>query len=115
VSYGIASPSKTLISHVYRELTERYGPSYLWEQTGALPAGLRLEMHPRTRMTLLCDPELNRYGMGLSDDDLEKWFRVPVKITIDVPVNTWRLVIVTEEVIDSGTLPLEADRELSCH
>jgi hypothetical protein len=101
-----------LIRHVYRELTDRYGPSFMWDQPGHRPPeGLRVELHPSVYHLLLSDAELWKYGFsGYSTElghgaELQSQFRVPVKITADLPRGTWRLVIVTEEVLSGGELP----------
>lgn len=124
MGYGVISPGKALVNHVYEKLTGKYGPSYLWYDRVAdvsrLPVGLRMEMHPSVRQRLLTDVYLGRYGFGntcdpfigygyTGDAELQEQFRVPVKITIDLPKDTWRLVIITEEVISAGELPQEAD------
>lgn len=68
-----------------------------------LPAGLRLEMHQSVRRYLMVNADLWEPGFGLSGD-ISEWFRVPVKVNPELSKNTWRLVIVTEEVLLDGGL-----------
>jgi len=100
--------SKDFIGLIYKELTDRYGPSYLWKQQ-PLPAGLRLELHPSLYHTLWSDPELWSLHNILRGEaaGLEGWFRIPVKSTNELLGCTWRLVIVTEEVLASGIPDIE--------
>lgn len=86
---------RTLITSVNEYLREHYGPFIQgWSR---LPEGLRLEMHPGTRQWLLVNADLNGPG-SYYGFDLDQ-FRVPVRVTTDVPEGSWRLVIVTEEVL----------------
>lgn len=78
-------------------LQDRYGPRVKGITPPVLPAGLRLEMHPETFSLLRRDSEAFAYGSRLEDK-----FQVPVKVTADLEPRTWRLVIVTEEVLLSG-------------
>lgn len=95
------SPGKEFVMKVYQELVDRYGPSYLWDVK--LPAGLRLELHPRLRYMMWTDPELNDYMiMSFIPGGPEAQFRVPVKYNPELPSNSWRLVIVTEDLISDG-------------
>jgi len=95
------SPGKEFVMKVYQELVDRYGPSYLWNVE--LPTGLRLELNPRLRYLLWTDPELNDYmSMSFVPGGPEDQFRVPVKYNPELPSNSWRLVIVTEDLISDG-------------
>jgi hypothetical protein len=66
-----------------------------------LPAGVRLEMHPMVYRHLLRDP---RNTFGPWPEDLGKQLGVPVKITHELPDDSWRLAIVTEDVLTEGRL-----------
>lgn len=66
-----------------------------------LPEGLRLEIHPLVYHMLMRNAIEDFIMMG----DPLKRIPVPVKITPEMPKYGWRLVIVTEEVINGGTMP----------
>jgi hypothetical protein len=92
------SPAKMLLVAVTAYLDEHYS---LWRLNEArLPAGLRVEMHPYVRYLIIRDEEA-RYWPA---DDLKTVFGLPVKVTPDLPDGTWRLVIVTEDVLAGGKL-----------
>jgi hypothetical protein len=75
-------------------LAEHYGPLMIF------PEGLRLEMHPSVRRAMMLCRDL--WGpSGITGDPIDQ-FQVPAKVTMDVPEGTWRLVIVTEEVLLTG-------------
>jgi hypothetical protein len=66
-----------------------------------LPEGLRLEIHPYVYYMLM------RSGiedLRMMKEPLER-IPVPLKITPEMPAYGWRLVIVTEEVINGGLMP----------
>jgi hypothetical protein len=95
-----------LVKKIYQDLVDRYGPSYLWETR--LPTGLRLELHPRLRYMLWTDPDLNDYQSFISvPRGPENQFRVPVKYNPELPANSWKLVIVTEEELTKGVVEWE--------
>jgi len=101
------TPGEAMVARVYQILTDRYGPSYRWQYEGSrLPEGLRLEIHPLTGNLLMQDPELWERDTWdvYHPPGLAEMFRCPVKVTPDAPAGGWRLVIVTEELIDGGTL-----------
>lgn len=89
-------PPRDIMTAVEEALTEKYGPP---SKLRALPRGLRLEMHPSVRQWLMVsDDSLFRYTRNIPED----LFRVPVLVTMHLPEDHWRLVIVTEEVIIGG-------------
>jgi hypothetical protein len=89
-------PPRAIIAAVEDALFERYGPPSRFRE---LPAGLRLEMHPSIRRWfMVSDDDLFRYAMDVPGD----LFSVPVRVTVHLPEDHWRLVIVTEEVILGG-------------
>lgn len=88
---------KPLKEAVARVLEERYGP--MWRYLPR-PEGLRLEVHPLLHRRLMQDPE----GWGGSWGSLAEQFQVPVRITTDLPGGTWRLAIITEDVLGRGHL-----------
>ena len=92
------SPAKTLLIAVREYLDERY--RHWTFRVGALPEGLRLELHPAARNRLWRD-EYTRHW----PDDWGTVFGVPVKAAPDLPDGTWRLVIITEDVLLGGNLP----------
>lgn len=92
------SPAKALLIAVREYLDEHY-PHWTF-RVGALPDGLRLELHPEARNKLWRD--------AYTRDWPHNWgtvFGVPVKVTPDLPGGTWRLVIITEDVLLGGGLP----------
>jgi len=75
-------------------LAEHYGPQMIF------PEGLRLEMHPSVRRAMMLCRDL--WGAsGITGDPIDH-FQVPAKVTMDVPEGTWRLVIVTEDILITG-------------
>lgn len=98
-------PAKTLLYAVTEYLNEAY--PYWQTRRGALPDGLRLEMHPRVHCTLARDEDTYHWPREPGDSFEELYrrtFRLPVKITPDLPEGTWRLVVVTEDVKLGGKL-----------
>jgi hypothetical protein len=93
-------PAKLLLIAVYEYLDEHY-PHWRVNPQTALPDGLRMEMHPATRMMIMRDEESRHWPM----DDLARVFCVPVKIAADLPEGYWRLVVVTEDVLTGGKMP----------
>ena len=85
-----------LIRAVAQKLTDEYGQPGL----RTLPENLLLEMHPSVRRALYQDPDL-WYPFGEGDPDTK--FEVPVHVTTDLPPGTWRLVIITADVLTGGT------------
>jgi hypothetical protein len=98
-------PAKALLYTVTGYLNETYPH---WQtRWGALPDGLRLEMHPRVHYTLAADSDTYFWPREPGDSFEELYrrtFRLPVKITPDLPESTWRLVVVTEDVKLGGKL-----------
>lgn len=92
-------PAKMLLIAVTEYLDEHYPH---WQTPWrALPDGLRMEMHPRVHYTLAADPDTYHWPREPGDSFEELYrrtFRLPVKITPDLPEGTWRLVVVTEDV-----------------
>jgi hypothetical protein len=71
-----------------------------WMPREPLPEGLRVEMHPSVRRLLMVDPDLwERPGRERTVDD---WLPVPAMISSELKPGTWRLVIITEEVLLEG-------------
>ena len=98
--YGVTtgiSPARALLIAVRECLDERY-PHWTF-RVGALPEGLRLELHPSARTRLWQDDYTRDWPR-----DWSPVFRVPVKVTPDLPDGTWRLVVVTEDVLAGGEL-----------
>jgi hypothetical protein len=88
-------PPRDIITAVEDLLIERYGPP----RAGRLPAGLRLEMHPSVaRWFMVSDDDEIRHARNIPGD----LFTVPVLVTVHLPENRWRLLIVTEEVLIGG-------------
>lgn len=100
-----ANPAKVLLAAVTAHLDEQYP---LWRTNPqTVPAGLRMEMHPRAHYMLVRDPETNTWPREPGDSFEELYartFRIPVKITSDLPEGYWRLVVVTEDVLLGGRL-----------
>lgn len=87
---------RDIMTAVEEVLTEKYGPPRL----RTLPAGLRLEMHPGVALLFMAsDDGLFRFARRIPED----LFTVPVLVTMHIPEGSWRLVIVTEEVLLGGT------------
>jgi len=86
--------TRDLITKVHGYLGERYGPRMIF------PEGLRLEMHPSVRRALMVCRDL--WGPASFAGDPVDQFPVPSKVTMDLPEDTWRLVIVQEEVLLTG-------------
>lgn len=102
-------PAKALLYAVRNYLDETY--PHWPTRWGALPAGLRLEVHPRVHYTLAADPDTYFWPREPGDSFEELYrrtFGVPVKITPELPAGTWRLVVVTEDVKLAGKLPSSA-------
>jgi hypothetical protein len=97
------SPARALQYAVRGYLNEHYGP--LWPQrAGALPDGLRLELHPAAYQLILTDPASAHWPPLLDAGALEETFGVPVKVDAALERGTFRLVIVTEDTLLSGRL-----------
>jgi hypothetical protein len=86
---------KVLEATVAQYLTDTYGPF----GSQHLPEGLRLEIHPMAYRHLLRCPD-----SGPWPEDLARHFTIPVKVSDDLPTDTWRLVIITENVLLGGRL-----------
>jgi hypothetical protein len=59
---------------------------------------------------LWTDPELNDYtsfSSFLAPGGPEHQFRVPFKYNLELPANSWRLAIVTEEELKKGEVEWE--------
>ena len=85
---------RDLITGVREYVREHYAPRE------PLPAGLRVEMHPDVRRMLMVDLDLwERPGR---EREMGDWFPVPARVTTEMKPGTWRLVIVTEEVLLDG-------------
>ena len=98
-------PAKALLVAVTEYLDEHW--PYWKVSPQSLPEGLRLEMHPRTHYTLAQDSDTYSWPREPGDSFEELYrrtFRLPVKITPDLPEGTWRLVVVTEDVKLGGRL-----------
>lgn len=100
------SPGSELVNRVYRELTSRYGPSYRWRIPGVLPQGLRIEIHPNIYYMMNSDRRLiDFFNPLIPHQGVEEMFRIPLQVNLDLEEWRWRIVIVREEVIDSGEFP----------
>ncbi|HEV3380917.1 MAG TPA: hypothetical protein VG142_08060 [Trebonia sp.] len=66
-----------------------------------MPDGVRLEMNPYFYRFLIRDALF--YGDSPAEA-MEKHFPVPVKVTPDIPLGSWRLVVVTEQLLLEGLL-----------
>jgi hypothetical protein len=89
-----------LVTSVREYMLEHYG--YKPE----LPPGLRLEMHPSVRQWLMTDADLLTEGEWPPEEvRTEDFLPVPVKVTLDLKRDQWRLVIITEEVLLGGKAP----------
>ena len=103
---GRIGPARALLIAVTECMDEQY-PGWQY-RTSMPPAGLRLEMHPRVYYELVKDPDTDHWPREPGDSFEEIYrrvFRLPVKITPDLPEGTWRLVVVTEDVKLGGKLP----------
>lgn len=74
-----------------------------WREGQLLPAGLRLELHPKAYNVLRQDPEGWRAWDG-RPEGLGRMLAVPVRVNHDLPPGGWRLVIITEDVKIGGVL-----------
>lgn len=70
----------------------------------SLPEGLVLEMHPRACHAILRNWAPG-YGAFVSGREMPFPAEVPVKVSPDLPENTWRLAVITVDVINGGKLP----------
>lgn len=98
-------PAKALYLAVRTALDERY-PFWV-TNPGTLPDGLRVEMHPRVHYTLAADPDTYMWPRepgDLFEELYARTFSLPVRITPDLPEGTWRLVVITEDVLLGGKL-----------
>jgi len=94
---------KALFTHIEEKLLDLYGPPGIRR----LPDGLRLELHPVTVHFIWSDMDLWRLdGSQLQNPSqaIEDKFLLPVKVNPDLERLGWRLVIVTEELLDGGRL-----------
>jgi hypothetical protein len=94
-------PAKTLQHAVRAWLDDHYPYWRTLPQT--LPDGLRLEMHPLVERLMWRDREVFTWGPP-TVETLQSAFGVPVKVTTDLPDSTWRLAVVTEQVMLGGTI-----------
>ena len=98
-------PARLLLIAVTEYLDEHH--PYWRVSPQSLPEGLRMEMHPRVHYTLAQDSDTYFWPREPGDSFEELYrrtFRLPVKITPDLPEGTWRLVVVTEDVKIGGRL-----------
>jgi hypothetical protein len=102
------TPGKALLIHVRKILDERW-PMRDVPGHAKPPEGLRLELHPLAANHLFTDSSLGwKYSDGSPSEQLAAAdkFGLPVKILgLDLEPGAWRLVIVTEEVLDGGRMP----------
>lgn len=69
-----------------------------------LPEGLVLEMHPRVMHAVMRN-WMPGYSDLVSGQQTPFLAQIPVKISPDLPDNTWRLAVITAEVINGGEMP----------
>lgn len=69
-----------------------------------LPEGLCLEMHPRVRHMIMRNWEPG-YDMFVSRQELPIPAEIPVRINPELADNTWRLAVITVDVINGGKMP----------
>ena len=70
-----------------------------------LPEGIRLEMHPSVRHAIMRN-WMPSYAEWVSDAEPSPFPpQIPVKVTTDLKLGQWRLVVVKEEVINGGVMP----------
>lgn len=65
-----------------------------------LPEGLRIEMHPSVRTSIMRNVHWS-YN-SIEDTDITSLFQVPIVVTPLLPTSSWRLVTVTEDVHRGG-------------
>lgn len=70
-----------------------------------LPKGLCLEMHPRVRHMIMRNWQPDYRVFVAEPYKMPLPAEVPVKINPDLPDNTWRLAVITVEVIIGGKMP----------
>jgi hypothetical protein len=95
------SQERELLAHVTAYLREHY---YLGH---GMPEGLRLELHPLAANLLYTSNDIGwttEDGTKTITEMLAGKFGVPVVLSRELPTGTWRLAIVTEEVLDGGEL-----------
>lgn len=92
--------AEVLVRSIRSFLNERYGPYNHY------PENLRLEMHPTLEYPILRDVELakTRGRFGSLSEFFSGIFGVPCTRNAELPERSWRLVIVTEEVLTGGKL-----------
>jgi hypothetical protein len=95
---GAWSPAKDLAYHVAAFIKREYGPF----TPPRIPPGLRLELGHAARYEVYAD--LHRYTSP-GADPMAAAFAIPVEVNPDLPERGWRLVIVTEDELEHGTLP----------
>lgn len=85
---------------------ERYVIAHTPPAGSGMPDGIRLEMHPHVHYLLLRSwiPLFSEFAEDYTAGPLSK-VQIPVKVNPELPRGGWRLVVVTEDVIDSGTVP----------
>ena len=93
------SPARMLLSSV-RDYLNEHAPAWQNFPVGA-PRGLRLEMHPSVRRALMREFDLD---WPAEPEAAESAYGIPVKVSEDLPEGTWRLVVVTEDVLAGGKL-----------
>ena len=85
-------------------LLERYARDHT-PPLGTMPDGIRLEMHPATRHMILRHWTPG-YTQFITGQEMPTPPKIPVKIDMDLPEYGWRLVVVTEDVINGGIMPV---------
>jgi hypothetical protein len=105
------SEARALMIAVRQRLFDEYGP--FWDRPGALPPELRLELHPLAWNIVMTSADMDWQAIDPGTplhDYAEQAYGVPVKINPELPKAAWRLVIVTEKVLEGGTLEWQAAR-----
>jgi hypothetical protein len=95
-------PRKSMEAAIVDYLDEQYSP--VWQaHPSTLPTGLRLELHPFTRMKLLRDPDFDR--ARAAEPGIFDKVHIPVEINMDLQPGEWQLVVVVKDVKIGGRLP----------
>lgn len=102
------TPGQALLTHVRGILDDRW-PMRGTPGCAKPPDGLRLEMHPAVWYGLLTDravwPGLAFSSATSEVRAVEELFGTRIRIDSKLPGASWRLVVITEEILDGGKMP----------